>query len=430
MTINAVIGLQWGDEGKAKIVDIMSKDVDYVVRSQGGANAGHTVVVGDRKYIFHLVPTGVLQPDTACVIGNGVVFDPETFFEEIEALHSEKIRTEGRVFVSNRCHIVMPYHKALDVGAEDKGEGAAIGTTKRGIGPTYADKARRRYSIRLADLMEKNGFEDKLGKAVEDNNRVAPIYGWKSEFNYDEILETCLRFREMLQSYVTDTVPLLRDAISSGKNILLEGAQGIMLDVDFGTYPYVTSSNTVIGGAMTGTGISLRKIDRIVGLAKAYTTRVGGGPFPTELESEMGKHLREKGGEYGSTTGRPRRCGWIDFVALKYAIHLADIDEIALTKLDVLSGLETVKACVAYEINGKRTTEFPALADNTAAVTPVYKDMPGWTEDLSSMKKAGDLPKAAKEYITFLEESLSKPIRFVSVGPERDAIIECRPGKG
>jgi len=430
MSITAVIGIQWGDEGKAKIVDVLSEDADYVVRFQGGANAGHTVVAPAGKFIFHLIPTGILHPHTTCVIGNGVVFDPEAFFAELDSLEKKHISTEGRLFVSDRCHIVMPYHRAADAGEEELKDGLSIGTTRRGIGPTYAEKARRRHAIRMSDLMDGAAFPDHLKKAIDGENRAAKTRQKGETFDHGKILKQFENYRERLKPHVKDTVPLLRDAVAAGKRMLLEGAQGVMLDVDFGTYPFVTSSNTSIGGAATGTGIPPRKIDRVIGVSKAYATRVGEGPFPTELSGELGKRLLEVGGEYGSTTGRARRCGWIDLVALRYAIHLADADEIALTKMDVLSGLDKIQVCVAYEIGGSKVTEFPASASVLAKAKPVYETLPGWTENIGGIENTRDLPAAAREFIAYLESALSTPIGLISVGAGREALFSNRRETG
>ncbi|TET33641.1 MAG: adenylosuccinate synthase [Planctomycetota bacterium] len=429
MTVTAIIGLQWGDEGKAKIVDVLSADADYVIRSQGGANAGHTVVADGKKYIFHLVPTGILHPGVVCVVGNGVVLDAESFFEEVDAVEESGFSTQGRIHVSDRCHLVMPYHRAADVSQEDS-DGLAIGTTRRGIGPTYADKARRRSAIRVADLMSPDVFKEKLAEIIKSRTRDAGTKSGGEAFDFGSILAKYEKYRERLEQYVCDTVPVLRDAVAAGKEILLEGAQGVMLDVDFGTYPYVTSSNTMLGGAATGSSIPNRKIDRVVGIAKAYTTRVGGGPFPTELLDDLGKQLREAGGEYGATTGRPRRCGWIDLVALRYSTYLADVDEIALTKLDVLSGLKFINVCTEYEIDGERVTEFPASAAAVSKVRPVYETMPGWDEDLSEVRRFEDLPQTARDYVSYLEKALSIPVGLISVGPAREAMFETGRGHG
>ncbi len=418
MTVRAVIGTQWGDEGKGKVVDFLCEDADYVVRFQGGSNAGHTIKVGDEKYKFHLLPSGVVRGKT-CVIGNGVVVDPEVFLEEIDSLRKRGI--EPRVMVSDRANVIMPYHKILD-GAEESYLGKKrIGTTKRGIGPCYSDKIARK-GIRVADLLNENLLRDKLESIFPIKEKLAEIYGVRFDFDIDELVEKYTEYGRKIEPYVTDTIAELNRAIKEGKNVLLEGAQGVMLDVDFGTYPYTTSSNTISGGACTGSGIPPKCIDEVIGVVKAYTTRVGMGPLPTELKDEIGKHLQERGGEFGTTTGRARRCGWLDLVVLKHSITISGVDKIALTKLDVLDGLREVKVCVGYEYDGRIMDTVPSNIRILENVKPVYEKLDGW-KSVSGAKTFENLPEEAKKYIKFIEEFLDIEVFLVSTGAEREKTI-------
>lgn len=418
MTVRAVIGTQWGDEGKGKVVDFLCEDADYVVRFQGGSNAGHTIKVGDEKYKFHLLPSGVVRGKT-CVIGNGVVVDPEVFLEEIDSLRKRGI--EPRVMVSDRANVIMPYHKILD-GAEESYLGKKrIGTTKRGIGPCYSDKIARK-GIRVADLLDENLLRDKLESIFPIKEKLAEIYGVRFDFDIDELVEKYTEYGRKIEPYVTDTIAELNRAIKEGKNVLLEGAQGVMLDVDFGTYPYTTSSNTISGGACTGSGIPPKCIDEVIGVVKAYTTRVGMGPLPTELKDEIGKHLQERGGEFGTTTGRARRCGWLDLVVLKHSITISGVDKIALTKLDVLDGLRVVKVCVGYEYDGRIMDTVPSNIRILENVKPVYEKLDGW-KSVSGAKTFENLPEEAKKYIKFIEEFLDTEVFLVSTGAEREKTI-------
>ena len=418
MTVRAVIGTQWGDEGKGKVVDFLCEDADYVVRFQGGSNAGHTIKVGDEKYKFHLLPSGVVRGKT-CVIGNGVVVDPEVFLEEIDSLRKRGI--EPRVMVSDRANVIMPYHKILD-GAEESYLGKKrIGTTKRGIGPCYSDKIARK-GIRVADLLDENLLRDKLESIFPIKEKLAEIYGVRFDFDIDELVEKYTEYGRKMEPYVTDTIAELNRAIKEGKNVLLEGAQGVMLDVDFGTYPYTTSSNTISGGACTGSGIPPKCIDEVIGVVKAYTTRVGMGPLPTELKDEIGKHLQERGGEFGTTTGRARRCGWLDLVVLKHSITISGVDKIALTKLDVLDGLREVKVCVGYEYDGRIMDTVPSNIRILENVKPVYEKLDGW-KSVSGAKTFENLPEEAKKYIKFIEEFLDIEVFLVSTGAEREKTI-------
>ena len=418
MTVRAVIGTQWGDEGKGKVVDFLCEDADYVVRFQGGSNAGHTIKVGDEKYKFHLLPSGVVRGKT-CVIGNGVVVDPEVFLEEINSLRKRGI--EPRVMVSDRANVIMPYHKILD-GAEEAYLGKKrIGTTKRGIGPCYSDKIARK-GVRVADLLDENLLRDKLESIFPIKEKLAEIYGIRFDFDIDELVEKYTEYGRKMEPYITDTIAELNRAIREGKNILLEGAQGVMLDVDFGTYPYTTSSNTISGGACTGSGIPPKCIDEVIGVVKAYTTRVGMGPLPTELKDEIGKHLQERGGEFGTTTGRARRCGWLDLVVLKHSITISGVDKIALTKLDVLDGLREVKVCVGYEYDGRIMNTVPSDIRILENVKPVYEKLNGW-KSVSGATTFENLPREAKNYIKFIEEFLDTEVFLVSTGAEREKTI-------
>ncbi|RLE76550.1 MAG: adenylosuccinate synthase [Thermoprotei archaeon] len=425
-----VVGTQWGDEGKGKIVDFLAKKADVVVRYNGGCNAGHTVLVKDRKFKFHLVPSGVLQGKIG-VIGNGTVIDPKVLVEEIEALKHEGI--DLKLYISCKAHVTMPYHRIFDRGKEIKRGREKIGTTGRGIGPTYADKMKRTEAIRVSDFISEK-FEEKLSRILELKIPELLEYGIiKDEGELEsykrEIMEEYSVYAEKLRGFVTDTSLLLNKFLDEGKTVLFEGAQGTLLDVDHGTYPYVTSSNATAGGACTGAGVGPRRINRVIGVAKAYTTRVGSGPFPTELTDEIGDFLRERGHEYGTTTGRPRRCGWLDVVILKYAKRINSLDELALTKLDVLSGLEKLKICVAYEIDGKIVKEFPASISELEKCKPVYIELDGWEEIERSewreiaRKDFEALPKNAKTYVQKIRELVDLPITIISVGPDREETI-------
>jgi len=418
LAVKAVIGTQWGDEGKGKVVDFLCEDADYVVRFQGGSNAGHTIKVGDEKYKFHLLPSGVVRGKT-CVIGNGVVVDPEVFLKEIDSLR--KRGREPRVMVSDRANVIMPYHRILD-GAEESYLGKKrIGTTKRGIGPCYSDKMARK-GIRVGDLLDEELLRDKLESILPIKEKLAEIYGVRFDFDMDELVEKYTEYGRKMEPYITDTIAELSRAVREGKNILLEGAQGVMLDIDFGTYPYTTSSNTISGGACTGSGIPPKCIDEVIGVVKAYTTRVGMGPLPTELKDEIGKHLQERGGEFGTTTGRARRCGWLDLVVLKYSVTVSGVDKIALTKLDVLDGLREVKVCVGYEYDGRMMDTVPSNIKILENVKPVYEKLNGW-KSVSGAKAFEDLPKEAKKYIKFIEDFLDIDVFLISTGAEREKTI-------
>ena len=416
MSVTVLVGSQWGDEGKGKIVDILSEKFDIVVRYQGGANAGHTVEIGEKQYILHLIPSGILRSGVKCVIGNGVVIDPQVLLDEIKILEDNGINVEGRLFISHNAHLIMPYHKLLD-SISESGKNK-IGTTGRGIGPCYIDKFDRK-GIRIVDLLNRDVLEKKLRQNVEEKNTLLKkLYGDKG-FDIEEIIKEYISFDEAIDSYVTDVPLMLNDAIKEGKNILLEGAQGTLLDVDHGTYPFVTSSNPTSGGASTGSGIPPNKIDNVFGIVKAYTTRVGNGPFPTELTDEAGEQLRKEGAEFGATTGRPRRCGWFDAFLVRYSAMINGIDAVAVTKLDVLSVFEKIKVCVGYKLNEKLLKSFPSDVDKLSSVTPVYETVDGWMEDISECKSYNELPQKTKEYLKFITDQANVKIEIVSVGPKR-----------
>jgi adenylosuccinate synthase len=391
------------------------------MRYQGGHNAGHTVWVGGDKYVLHLIPSGIIHKKTLNLIGNGVVVEPRALIDEMQGLIERGIEFKDRFFISERAHMIMPYHVALDHASEALKGDKKIGTTGRGIGPSYADKIDR-SGIRRGDLLHPELFYERVSSHIEELNRMRS-YLPLPEFSADEIMEQFAKYAEELEPYIADTTCMVNTEIINNSKVMLEGAQGTLLDIDFGTYPFVTSSNGTAGGACTGTGISPRRIKNIVGVTKAYCTRVGSGPFPTELFDKDGEGLRANGSEFGATTGRPRRCGWMDLVAMKYAVMVNGFSHIALTKLDVLSGMERVKACVAYEREGERTEIFPSEAAELEAVKPVYKEFPGWTEDISGAKKLEDLPTNARKYVDALSEAIDTPYCLVSVGPERDQTI-------
>jgi adenylosuccinate synthase len=421
-----VVGAQWGDEGKGKVVDIYTEYADDVVRYQGGNNAGHTLVVGDEKVILHLIPSGILHKGKRCVIGNGVVLDPEVFIREITNLKAKgRLQDDSCLLLSESLHIIMPYHKRIDIAREAKSGAGKIGTTGRGIGPAYEDKTGRR-GIRLMDLLDKKIFSRKLKEVLEEKNVILQHLLNEKPFTFEEIFEEYNGYAEILRKYAADTTLVLHQDIKSGKKLLFEGAQGTLLDVDHGTYPFVTSSSTCAGGACTGTGVSPREIHEIIGISKAYATRVGSGPFPTELDDEAGEALRQAGNEFGSTTGRPRRCGWFDTLVIKYAVRVNGLTGIALTKLDVLSGLETIKICTGYKSQGQVIEEIPANLDILANSTPIYEEMPGWQTDITGARTMADLPEKALKYVKRLEELAGCPIVLVSVGPRRDQTIMLR----
>ncbi len=426
MACIVVVGTQWGDEGKGKIVDLLTADADVIVRFQGGNNAGHTIVFDGQKFILHLIPSGIFHQEKTCLIGNGVVIDPEVLLGEIENLEAKGVPVPpGHLYISERAHLIMPYHKAIDHGREAKKGKTKIGTTGRGIGPCYEDKIARR-GIKVGDLLDADLFRAKLEEILEEKNFYLSQYLGREPLDFEEIYSRYLEMGQRLAPYVTNVSVELEKARAKGAKILFEGAQGTQLDIDHGTYPFVTSSNTVAGGACHGAGVGPTTIDFVLGICKAYTTRVGGGPFPTELFDETGNYMRERGGEFGSTTGRPRRCGWLDGVVLKEAVRLNGLSALAITKLDVLSGLNPLKVCVAYRLNGERVETFPANIREVERVEPIYEELPGWQEDISQVRRFEDLPQATKDYLRWIEEFAGVPIDIVSVGPARDQTIVLR----
>jgi len=418
-----VVGLQWGDEGKGKVVDILAEHSDIVVRYSGGANAGHTVIVGNIRFALHLLPSGSIRPNTICVIANGVVVDPEVLTEEIKRLAQKDISLNGRLFISENAHVVLDYHKKEDQLREESLGKNKLGTTVRGIGPCYADKVGRNYTVRMADLRDLETLEAKLQIIVEYKNKIfAAVYN-AEPINADEIFEKCKSYADKLLPFITDTTEFLHKSIAEGKSVLFEGAQGALLDLDHGTFPFVTSSNSSSLGMPAGCGVPTKLVDKFIGVAKVYTTRVGAGPFPTEQDNEIGQYIRDKGNEYGTTTGRPRRCGWFDAVAVSYAITIGAIDSIALMHLDTFTGLKELKICRAYKINGEEKTFFPANTARLSQASPVYETVPGWNEELTEVNDYQDLPLNAQNYICRIEELVKKPITIIGVGPKRNQTI-------
>lgn len=416
-----IVGTQWGDEGKGKIIDYLAKEADMVVRAQGGNNAGHTVVVGDKKYALHLIPSGVLYEDKKNIVGNGVVLDPEGFLKEIENLEAQNINTSN-IIISDRAHIVFPYHKVLDELSESKRGSSKIGTTKKGIGPCYMDKIER-TGIRACDLLNKESFIEKVSQQIEKKNTIIEkIYGGE-KLDKDQIINQYLEYAEKLRPFIKDTTVIVYDALKKGEKVLFEGAQGTLLDIDLGTYPYVTSSHPTSGGFTIGAGIGPTMIESVLGISKAYTTRVGKGPFVTEEDNETGDKIRVAGHEFGTTTGRPRRCGWFDAVIVKYSVRTNGITYLSLMLLDVLSGFDTIKICTAYEYNGQVIEDFPASLEVLEKCKPIYKEIKGWKEDITECASYEDLPQNAKEYIEALEEIIEVPIKIISVGPKRRQTI-------
>ncbi|MFD4113269.1 adenylosuccinate synthase [Streptomyces niveus] len=417
-----LLGAQWGDEGKGKATDLLGGSVDYVVRYQGGNNAGHTVVVGDQKYALHLLPSGILSPECTPVIGNGVVIDPAVLFSELSGLNDRGVDT-SKLLISGNAHLITSYHTTMDKVTERFLGSRKIGTTGRGIGPTYADKINR-VGIRVQDLYDESILTQKVDAALDFKNQIlAKLYNRRA-IEAGKIVEELLVYADKLRPYVSDTTLVLNDAIDAGKVVLFEGGQGTLLDVDHGTYPFVTSSNPTAGGACTGSGVGPTKISRVIGILKAYTTRVGAGPFPTELHDADGEALRRIGGERGVTTGRDRRCGWFDAVIARYATRVNGLTDFFLTKLDVLTGWERIPVCVAYDIDGKRVEELPYSQSDFHHATPIYEYLPGWTEDISKAKTFDDLPKNARDYVKALEEMSGAPISAIGVGPGRTETIQ------
>lgn len=423
MSIVTLVGTQWGDEGKGKITDVLAAQADMVARFQGGNNAGHTVVVGSKEYKLHLIPSGILYPGKTCIIGNGVVVDPKVLCEEMQYLHEAGFSTDN-LFISDKAHVIMPYHKVLD-RLEEEARAAKIGTTGRGIGPAYVDKYMR-SGIRIGDMVNRERFRSRLDDILPLKNRILQqVYGHPG-FTADEILAEYSSYAEKFSDRVTDTSLLVNEAYREGKGILCEGAQGTFLDIDHGTYPFVTSSNSTSGGAATGLGIGPNRITQVLGVVKAYSTRVGGGPFPTELSNDVGDLIRERGREYGTTTGRPRRCGWFDAVMVRYAVRVNGLTGLAVTLLDVLDMFETISICVGYEYRGKRLTEFPTDLEILQECEPIYVDLPGWQQDTTQAQVWEDLPEQAQNFLRFIADEVGCPIQIVSVGPRRDQTIILR----
>jgi len=437
-TCTIVLGTQWGDEGKGKIVDLLAKDVDIVARYQGGANAGHTIRLPDgREFVLHLIPSGIFHEDAVCVIGNGVVIDPVALLDEIRMIEAEGIRVKGRLFISHNAHLIMPYHKMLDVAAEQRmstqaGDGdaaaKAIGTTGRGIGPAYEDKFARK-GIRIVDLLDRESLREKLRHNIAEKNELLDkFYGASQLCDVDKIIAEYEVFDREMDAYITDTSLMLNRAIRAGKSLLLEGAQAALLDIDFGTYPFVTSSNPTAGGACTGLGIPPMAINRVLGVAKAYTTRVGNGPFPTELLDETGERLRTVGREFGATTGRPRRCGWFDAVAVRYTNMINGVSSLALTKLDVLSGLDEVKICTRYErmSDGRELEHFTNDLRQLADIRPIYESFEGWSkESMQGATSREDLPVATQRYLDAIEREVECPLEIISIGAGRNETLRA-----
>lgn len=418
-----VVGLQWGDEGKGKVVDILAEKSDIVVRYNGGANAGHTVVVGDSRFALHLLPSGSVRPDTICVIANGVAVDPETLLKEIETLAKKEITLNDRLFISENAHLVLDYHKTEDRLREESLGKNKLGTTVRGIGPCYSDKVGRNYAVRMGDLRNLQALKAKLQTIVDYKNKIfAALYN-AEPISADELFEKCKTYADKLVPFTTDTTEYLHKSISGGKSLLFEGAQGTLLDLDHGTFPFVTSSNSSSLGMPAGCGVPTKTVDKFFGVAKAYTTRVGAGPFPAEQDNDIGQYIRDKGNEYGTTTGRPRRCGWFDAVAVSYSITIGAIDFVALMHLDTLTGLKEIKICNAYKIDGQQTSFFPANAAKLSKASAVYETMPGWDEDITEVRDFNDLPLNAQNYICRVEEMTGKPVTIIGVGPKRKQTI-------
>jgi len=418
-----VVGLQWGVEGKGKVVDILAEDSEIVVRYGGGSNAGHTVVIGDSRFALHLLPSGAVREGTVCVIANAVVVDPAVLIDEIDGLAQRGISLAGRLFISENAHVVLDYHKREDQLREESLGKQKIGTTVRGIGPCYADKVGRSYAVRMSDFRDLKALAGKLRTILEYKNKLfAALYG-AEPMNVETVIENCKRYAQRLTPCTTDTTELLHTAIGEGKSILFEGAQGSLLDLDHGTFPYVTSSNCSSLGLPSGCGVPAKLVDKYIGVAKAYTTRVGAGPFPTELDNEIGQYIREKGHEYGTTTGRPRRCGWFDAVAAAYSIRIGSVDSVALMHLDTLTGLKQLQLCRGYEIDGRETMFFPANIDRLAKARPIYETTAGWDDDFSDATRFEDLPAAAQAYVRRIEQIVGKPVGMIGVGPKRSQTI-------
>ena len=418
MTSVVVVGTQWGDEGKGKITDFLSQDAEVIARYQGGDNAGHTIVIDGKKFKLHLIPSGIFFSEKISVIGNGVVVNPKSLVTELKYLHDEGIKTDS-LRISDRAHVILPYHIKLDRLQESSKGDNKIGTTNKGIGPAYMDKAAR-VGIRIADLLDKDIFAERLRVNLEEKNRLFEKMYECESIKFEDIFEEYYEYGQQIKDYVTDTSVILNDALDAGKRVLFEGAQGVMLDIDQGTYPFVTSSNPVAGGVTIGSGVGPSKINKVVGVCKAYTSRVGDGPFPTELLDEVGDRIREIGHEYGTTTGRPRRVGWFDSVVMRHSRRVSGITNLSLNSIDVLSGLDTVKICVAYDLDGQRIDHYPASLEQLKRCKPIYEELPGWSEDITGCRSLDELPENARDYVRRVGELVGVRISTFSVGPDRD----------
>ncbi|MDI4660697.1 MULTISPECIES: adenylosuccinate synthase [Cobetia] len=420
-----VLGTQWGDEGKGKVVDLLTESASAVVRFQGGHNAGHTLVLDGKKTVLHLIPSGILHPGKTCVIGNGVVLSPEALIKEIRELEANDVPVRDRLRLSPACPLILSYHVRLDQAREKARGVAKIGTTGRGIGPAYEDKVARR-GLRLGDMLHRERFASKLGEVLDYHNFVLQHYHGEAPVDFQQVLDEAMEMAEELRPMVCDTVDLVHSVRKANENILFEGAQGSLLDIDHGTYPYVTSSNTTAGGTATGSGVGPLYLDYVLGITKAYTTRVGSGPFPTELFDEFGRHLAERGHEFGATTGRARRCGWFDAVALRHAVQINSVSGICLTKLDVLDGLENIRVCIGYRSKDGDVLDNPVDSEGYEAIEPLYQDLPGWSDSTIGVREVDKLPANARAYISFLEEQVGVPIDIISTGPDRNETIVLR----
>jgi len=417
-----VVGTQWGDEGKGKIVDLLASEADIVARYQGGANAGHTVVRDGEEFVFHLIPSGILHKGKICLLGNGVVIDPEALWKEVVQLKKRGIEVEGRLFISENAHLTLPYHRLLDQAKEERRGSTPLGTTHRGIGPTYTDKMGR-VGIRVVDLLNPILFAEKVRRNSEEKLFLLKHFYGKKGFDIERLIKEYRIYGKRFKNYIADTTTLINEAIDRGKSILFEGAQGTLLDIDFGTYPFVTASNPIAGGACSGLGVGPTKIDRVIGVAKAYTTRIGAGPFPTEFSPEMNEWVRVKGREYGATTGRPRRCGWFDSIVVRHAVRVNGIDSLTITKLDVLDDFSTLKVCTGYKIKGRVITSFPSQTQLLPFCEPIYEEMEGWRGSTRRARKLKDLPRKAREYLNLISELVGAKISIISVGPRREETI-------
>ncbi len=420
--VSVIIGTQWGDEGKGKIVDLLSADADFVVRFHGGNNAGHTIIVDNKKYAFHLIPSGILQPQAIGIIGNGVIIDPEVLVSEIKMLEDSRINLKGKLFISDRCHLILPFHKALDEAYENARGKEKLGTTKRGIGPALADKVSYN-GIRIYELLNWDLFVEKFTFQANIKNKILKTFD-VDPVNIKQELEIIKKLREIILPLIADTYSILQKALKQKKNILMEGAHGVMLDIDFSPYPYSTGSNVIPGAVNTGAGIPVQSINQVTGIVKAYTSRVGGGPLPTEIMDSLADQIREKGGEFGTTTGRPRRIGWLDLEAVKFAVDVSGVTEIAITKIDILSGLKEIKVCVGYRLNDKSIPYSSCGYNELSALATIYKTLPGWKEEIAGITKFSKLPKNCQDYIKFIEKFLGAKISIISTGPAREEYIK------